>query len=365
MMSCRSLAVALCAAVLLCLPGAHALAQADLIVGVRSDAPPFAYLGPRRTEGRMTVDAPSGQGDMVFTGYMVNVCTGALEELRKRETFTVEYLAVDAPDRFEELRAGRIDILCDPATITRERLAGENVYVSPPVYLSGVGRAQVSERQWVAHWPCIGPVVGVVNGTTAPRAVKLMADEFGFGETFSDVVQRHPDVDRVVLSESEANDLTRCAAVAEKFGRDPETLAPYTNPDPALTDPSAAVAVRSYPNHRALARALCSGEIYYSVGDLEIVSRAIAAIRETEFRDCTARVDPQVFSEERYGIFVHVSDEMDRSDRLALAFLRQLSIEIHKGYDSILVRSFADNFDRARISQSLDIFLWSVVAGAE
>ncbi len=56
---------------------------------------------------------------------------------------------------------------------------------------------------------------------------------------------------------------------------------------------------------------------------------------------------------------------MDASDRLALQFMRQLSVEINRGTDSILVKSFADNFDRTAISRSLDLFFWSVVAGTQ
>lgn len=47
---------------------------------------------------------------------------------------------------------------------------------------------------------------------------------------------------------------------------------------------------------------------------------------------------------------------MTTADKLALSFLRQMSIEIHKGQDSILVRSFVDNFDRGKISRSFDLF---------
>ena len=159
--------------------------------------------------------------------------------------------------------------------------------------------------------------------------------------------------------------MTRCVEAAGQFEIDPEKLAKYTSPDPGKVDPSAAVVVKSYPNHVALAQALCRGEIYYSVGDLEIVARALEAVTKNEMPDCPAEVDPQVFSEERYGIFVHISPEMNQSDRLAQAFLRQLSVEIHKGTDSALVRSFSDNFDRSRISRSLDLFFWSIVAGSE
>ncbi len=338
-------------------------AEADLIVGVRTDAPPFSYLAVRDREGRLTSDTPPLASGEVFTGYMANICATVLEELQKSRDFTVEWKAIEARDRFTDLQSGKINILCDPATITQERLSYPGVLVSPPVYLSGVGRAETTRDQWAGHWPCIGPVAGIVEGTTAPRSIRLIAEKYGFGETFSEIVRMHPDVDKVVLSDDEKKRLTDCPDAVAGLTWDVGSLAKYVSADAADTDPDAAYVVRSYPNHEKLAQALCDGQIYYSVGDLEIVTLALKSYIERN-PDCQARADAQVYSEERYGIFVHLSDQMNSSDQLALAFLRQLTIEIHKGHDSILVRSFSDNFDRNKISRSLDLFLWNLVAGA-
>lgn len=339
-------------------------AQADLTIGVRTDAPPFSYLAKPDREGRLTSDSQPVASGEVYTGYMVNICATVLEEMQKSREFTVDWRPVEAKNRFTELKDGKINILCDPATITQKRLAIPGVLVSPPVYLSGVGRAETTRDQWAGHWPCIGPIAGVVEGTTAPRSVRLIAEKFGFGETFSPIVLAHPQVDKIVLNAEEKDDMTRCRSAVAEVTRNVGPLAAYFSPDSAETDASAAYVVRSYPDHEALAKALCDGEIYYSVGDLEIVTLALKSYMEDR-PDCQAQADPEVYSEERYGIFIHLSDRMDTSDQLALAFLQQLSIAIHKGHDSILVRSFSDNFDRQKISRSLDLFLWNLVAGAD
>ena len=338
--------------------------EADLVIGVRDDAPPFSWRAPAVEGVRDTPNAPSDVPDEVFTGFMVNVCAAVIDAMRYEERFTVRYEPVSAAERFPKLNAGEIDVLCDPATINAERLSQPHIHVSPPVYLSGVGLVESSRRQWFAHWPCIGPIVGIVAGTTAQRAIVLIANQFGFGENFSPIVAAYPTPDEIELSEEDMGRLSRCEEVAEDSEIDLASLASYTNPNPALTDPNAAVTVRSFANHNRLARALCTGQIYYSVGDLEIVGRALEQMRQ-EMPDCEARIISQPYTEERYGIFAHISPNMDRSDRLALAFLRQLSIEIHSGRNSVLVRSFTDNFDRANISRSLDLFFWSVVAGGE
>ncbi len=340
-----------------------ALAQSQLTIGVRTDAPPFSYLAEPNPEGRLTDYSPEQASGEVYTGYMVNICASVLEEMQKTREFSVSWVPVPARDRFTALEDGQINILCDPATITQERLSIPGVLVSPPVYLSGVGRAETTRDQWAGHWPCIGPIAGVVEGTTAPRSVRLIAESFGFGETFSPRVLAHPDVDSVTLDADEKESLTRCPSAVAKITRDVGPLAEYVSEDINQTDPAAAYVVRSYPDHEALAKALCDGEIYYSVGDLEIVTLALKSYMEKE-PDCPARSDPQVYSEERYGIFIRLSNQMDDADQLALAFLQQLTIDIHKGQDSILVRSFSDNFDRQKISRSLDLFLWNLVAGA-
>ncbi len=341
--------------------GAPPAVAADLVIGVRADAPPFSYLAMPQSKKRSTEDSPPTGSGEVYTGYMANICASVLARMSKDRQFSVEWREVSAQGRFDELKTGRIDILCDPATITPERLSHAGVIVSPPVYLSGVGRAVVTRDEWAGHWPCIGPVVGIVKGTTAGFAISNMAANFGFGETFSPIVQAHPDPDKVVLTDDERQSLTRCPGAVASYPGDVGKLAPYAAAELDQTDPASAVVVRSYPDYESLAKALCSGEIYYSAGDLEIISLSLTTYKALH-PGCQAQPEEEVFSEERYAIFVHVSDAFDAGDRLALAFLRQLSIEIHQGSDSVLVRSFSDNFTPSEISRSLDLFLWSVVA---
>lgn len=360
------LASGLVALLLLLASGPAAAQRADLVVGYRADVPPFSSVAQPAPDGRLTVQAradPADPSGPVITGYMISLCATVLEEMRKREEFSVDYRAIgSAADRFALLERGEIDLLCDPATINQERLEIASVMVSPPVYLSGIGVAGHAGRLWTYHWPCSGPLVGIVEGTTAARAVQRIAKAGGFGPTFSEVIAAHPYGAEIVLSERDAKELANCAAQAASDGIDAQRLKPGRTA-------AEAIAVRDFETHEALAAALCSGEIYYSVGDLEIIAQALQAVRQRDQPDCQAEINPQVFSEERYGIFVHVSEglkadpEIARRDRLVVAFLRQLSVEIHKGTQSLLVRSFADNFERRNISRSLDLFFWSIVAG--
>lgn len=253
-------------------------------------------------------------------------------------------------------------MLCDPATIDRTRLPFDSVMVSPPVYLTGIGVAEYTGDQWAYHWPCIGPVVGIIKGTTAPRAVEKIAVLGDFGASFSRAVDAHPYDEKVTLSDDDKQDVRNCKALATAYKIPLQRLKPDFIQDDLDSNSSAPNVVYGFRDHESLAKALCGGEIYYSVGDLEIISSALQSVRETSEPDCKARVNPNVLTEERYAVFVRVTEAMTTADKLALSFLRQMSIEIHKGQDSILVRSFVDNFDRGKISRSPDLFFWSLVA---
>lgn len=315
----------------------------ELVVGVRADAPPFSYR--------------TGRGVADYSGYMVEVCTRVLNRLRATQEFRLRFEPVAPAERFSSLSAGTINILCDPATIDQDRLQLPNVMVSQPIYLSGIGMAGAARRDaWVAHWPCIGAIVGVVEGTTSrSNVIEDMAREDRFGVSFGEKIFQHPDVDKVVLTDLETDQFSRCGEKAGLDGVDPALLTTASTPGPVI---------KSFLNHSDLARAVCAQTVMYSVGDLEIIAAALKAAQRDD-PDCRFDIDPKVASEERYGIFVHVSDAVAPADKVTLAFLRQLSIEIHKGRESVLVSSFRNNFDVEKLSHTLDLFFWNVIAGGK
>jgi ABC-type amino acid transport substrate-binding protein len=318
-----------------------AAAQTTITIGVRRDARPFSYVKPTNPES--------------WGGYVVDVCKHVLEKMKTRANFDYTFKPVNPSTRFEELSAGDIQILCDPATIDEERVALPNVLVSQPIYLSGIGNAKATKYpQWRGHWPCVGPVVGVVEGTTARSAiVEKMATENRFGVTFSQKVLQHRVVNAVTPSPAEEEQFQRCASVAETDGIDLKRLTSADAPGPVI---------KTFEDHVSLAEAVCTQRVLYSVGDLEIIAEALIEAKKRN-PECKFEIGAEVASEERYGIFLHVSDDWTEADRLAIAFLRQLSIEIHQGHESVLIASFRDNFDASKVSRTLDQFFWNVVAG--
>src|SRR5262249_11918638 len=77
-------------------------------IGYRTDAPPFSY------------DSAIGEP----SGYIVDLCregaAAAKLELRLQK-LKVEYVTVTAEDRFEAVKSGRVDLLCEATTVTLAR----------------------------------------------------------------------------------------------------------------------------------------------------------------------------------------------------------------------------------------------------
>jgi ABC-type amino acid transport substrate-binding protein len=131
-------------------------------IGYRADAAPFAY------------DDPSG-GEPA--GYQVDLCRAVAEAAKQQlglDTLKVEYVKVTAEDRFDAVKEGRIDILCDPATVTMSRRA--IVDFSLLTFLDG---ASVLFRvDGPQNFEALaGQKVGVHAGTTTEAALrKTLAD---------------------------------------------------------------------------------------------------------------------------------------------------------------------------------------------
>ncbi|MDI4663696.1 amino acid ABC transporter substrate-binding protein [Xanthobacter autotrophicus] len=125
-------------------------------IGYRHFAPPYSYA------------ASNGQP----AGYIVDLCREVAEGLKrtlKVATLKVEYVKVTAEDRFEAVRDGRIDILCEPTSMTMSRRA--LVDFSLPTFLDGAG--VVTRGTPVKGLEDLkGKKVGVLRGTTTEENLR-------------------------------------------------------------------------------------------------------------------------------------------------------------------------------------------------
>ena len=113
---CKPAALLILAALLLAGPtfaGTLDRIRQDKIVRIayRPDAPPFSYVNKA--------------GDV--TGFMVDLCRAVVSKLSQQlnlPSLGVDYVAVTAANRFDAIRQGKADLLCEPtsATLSRRKL---------------------------------------------------------------------------------------------------------------------------------------------------------------------------------------------------------------------------------------------------
>lgn len=155
---------------------ARARETGTMRLGFRADAPPYSY--------RATDRDPSG--------YIVDLCREVVAGVQKAQNIPalkIEYVEVSATTRLTALRDGKIDILCDPTTMTMSRRA--MVDFSLPTFIDGAGILhRVSEMQRLEDLR--GKKIGVLAGTTAEEVLKSTLGQLGI-EAEVIAAQTHPD----------------------------------------------------------------------------------------------------------------------------------------------------------------------------
>ncbi|MCR9088096.1 MAG: transporter substrate-binding domain-containing protein [Rhodobacteraceae bacterium] len=151
-------------------------------IGVRADAAPFSRLVPARGAGEAGLCDPGPDGAATgFRGYTVELCIDFVNDLRASTArpfeacFVPVVTAVDdpaAPNRFEALDSGAIDMLCGATTATLE--VRSRYRASLPTFMSATGFLQNDAR--VASRLAAGaPLrIGVLRHTTSD--VRVSAD---------------------------------------------------------------------------------------------------------------------------------------------------------------------------------------------
>ncbi len=128
-------------------------------IGYRADARPYSYQDAR---GRPT-------------GYVVELCKKVAEALGP--DVRNEFILVHAGERFQSVHDGKIDILCDPSSVTIGRR--EVVDFSIPTYLDGAGVLARKSAPVQRFEDLAGKRVGVLIGTTTERLLRRTIDALG------------------------------------------------------------------------------------------------------------------------------------------------------------------------------------------
>ena len=128
-------------------------------IGYRADARPYSY---QDAKGRPA-------------GYIVDLCEEVAAALGPG--VRIDYVLVHAGERFELVRDGKIDILCDPSSVTIARR--EIVDFSLPTYLDGAGVLSRVSDPVQRFEDLAGKRVGVLIGTTTEHMLRDSMDKLG------------------------------------------------------------------------------------------------------------------------------------------------------------------------------------------
>jgi len=128
-------------------------------IGYRADARPYSY---QDAKGRPA-------------GYIVDLCQEVAAALGPG--VRIDYVLVHAGERFESVRDGKIDVLCDPSSVTIARR--EIVDFSLPTYLDGAGVLSRVSAPVQRFEDLAGKRVGVLTGTTTEHMLRDSMDKLG------------------------------------------------------------------------------------------------------------------------------------------------------------------------------------------
>lgn len=155
---------------------ARARETGTLRLGFRLDAPPYSY--------RATNGDPSG--------YIVDLCREVANGVKKAQdipSLKIEYVEVSSATRLTALRDGKIDILCDPTSMTMSRRA--IVDFSLPTFIDGAGVLHRANEIYRLE-DLRGKKIGVLQGTTTEEVLKATLGQLGIQAEIVPM-QAHPD----------------------------------------------------------------------------------------------------------------------------------------------------------------------------
>jgi polar amino acid transport system substrate-binding protein len=132
-------------------------------IGYRADAKPYSY---RNENGQPA-------------GYIVDLCmeVAAAVQATAGRPVQMEFVLVPANQRFESVIEGKVDVLCDPSSVTIPRR--ELVDFSIPTFLDGASILYRTKKPVLRLEDMAGKRVGVLDGTTTEKVLHDLLDALG------------------------------------------------------------------------------------------------------------------------------------------------------------------------------------------
>ena len=252
------------AALTLWLPFAPAAAAdgTNVVVAFRIDAAPFSARAD----------------DGVYSGFLASLCEAAVTGAG----YTIaERVPITAADRFDHLDDGAVDLICDPTTLTRQRATA--VDFSPIVFIANSGFLEAGTLAELTD-----DAVASAPDCVALRRLKPGHKLFGVG----------------MVGET-------TASASFQLARGQGLLAD--------TDAIGYCGI-AYPTHDAGVDAICSGQVSYYFGDVDILRSQLA-----RRKDCDVSLNGDFRAYEPYALAIPSHDPVFR--RKFIAALYQLFAE--------------------------------------
>jgi polar amino acid transport system substrate-binding protein/glutamate/aspartate transport system substrate-binding protein len=174
-------------------------------IGYRADAKPYSY---RNENGQPA-------------GYIVDLCMEVAAAVRTvvGSEVKLEFVLVPADQRFESVRQGKVDVLCDPSSVTLPRR--ELVDFSIPTFLDGASVLYRLKRPVQRLEDMAGKRVGVLEGTTTEWVLRDMLSALGIKADISTVKDHRIGIDLLSGEKIDAYFADRAiiAAILNEGGR--------------------------------------------------------------------------------------------------------------------------------------------------
>jgi len=148
-------------------------------IGYRADAKPYSY---RNEKGQPA-------------GYVVDLCREVAQAVVQAvgPNVRAEYILVPADQRFEAIRDGRVDILCDPTSVTIQRR--EMVDFSLPTFVDGASAISRASKPVRRFEDLAGKLIGVLEGTTSEQTLRASLHELNLKATINPVRDHRAGLD--------------------------------------------------------------------------------------------------------------------------------------------------------------------------
>lgn len=179
-------------------------------LGYRADAKPHSF----RTD----------KGEPA--GYAVDLCkevaTAVIQSIGS--AIKIEFVLIPADQRFESVRDGKADLLCDPSTITLARR--EMVDFSLPTFLDGASVLYRTTKPVQRYEDLSGKRVGVLGGTTTETTLRQSLSDLRINANIVVVRDHRAGVDMLTDEKIDAYfaDRSIIAAMLYEGGRPGYTL---------------------------------------------------------------------------------------------------------------------------------------------